>query len=243
MYLVPTDRAPNQAYEAAIESALVDLQLWYGDELGGYTFALASPSVEVLSTTHSAAYYSTTPNPFPNEIYDFFFNVLDDATSLGAKVDDPAFRWVVYIDADPGPGQQGGAALAGLTIIAAPDLRGLIGEEPLPPSRWIGGLGHELGHTFGLPHPLDCLEPGAPGCPYGPIDDSPDVVGGALMQFGYLTFPNTYLLSEEKQFLIGTPYFGPIGEPSTPVPEPATLSLILCAGLMGRVGSRVRERH
>ena len=39
MYLVPTDRAPNQAYEAAIESALVDLQLWYGDELGGYTFA------------------------------------------------------------------------------------------------------------------------------------------------------------------------------------------------------------
>ena len=132
---MPTDRAPNQAYEAAIESALVDLQLWYGDELGGYTFALASPSVEVLSTTHSAAYYSTTPNPFPNEIYDFFFNVLDDATSLGAKVDDPAFRWVVYIDADPGPGQQGGAALAGLTIIAAPDLRGLIGEEPLPPSR------------------------------------------------------------------------------------------------------------
>jgi hypothetical protein len=66
MYLVPADRAPNPAYAAAIEGALLDLQRWYGDELGGYTFALASPSVEVVSTSHNAAYYCTTPNPFPD---------------------------------------------------------------------------------------------------------------------------------------------------------------------------------
>jgi hypothetical protein len=238
MYLVPADRAPNPAYAAAIEGALLDLQRWYGDELGGYTFALASPSVEVVSTSHTAAYYSTTPNPFPDTNYDFFFNVLDDATSLGARVADPAYRWAVYIDADPGPGQQGGAALPGLTIIGAPDLRGLVGQEPLPVSRWVGGLGHELGHTFGLPHPSDCVGLSAPSCVYGPINYPADVVGGALMQFGYLTFPNTYLLPEERQFLTTTPYFGPISGPSTPVPEPSTLLLMLCGAVAAHVCGR-----
>jgi hypothetical protein len=224
LYLVPSDRTANPDYEAAIEMALLDLQSWYADQLGGSTFTLRSPSVEVVSTTHSAAYYSTAPNPFPDTNYDFFFNVLDDANSLGAQVNDPANRWAIYIDADPGPGQQGGAALGALTIIGAPDLRGLIGQEPAPVSRWIGGLGHELGHTFGLPHPADCV---TTQCVYGTLNYSSDVVGGALMQFGYLTYPDTYLLPEEKAFLLSTPYFGPVDATPGTVPEPATLGLLL----------------
>ena len=205
LYLVPSDRAPNTDYAAAIDAALLDLQSWFAGELGGLTIDIAS-DVDILSTTHPASFYSTTPHPFPGTDFDFFFNVLDEATTLGVVLNDPFARWAVYIDADPAPGQSGGAATAGVTIIAAADLRGLIGLEPAPPSRWIGGLGHELGHTFGLPHPLDCVPPATGfGCPYGALNYPPNVVGGALMQFGYLTYPNTYLLSEEQQFLASTP--------------------------------------
>jgi hypothetical protein len=240
LYLVPSDRAPNPAYAAAIDAALLDLQAWYAGQLGGLTFGIATPNVEIESTPHPASYYST-PRGLPGSSSDFFFNVLEEATSFGVVLDDPAFRWAVYIDAEAGPGQFGGAALGGVTIIAAPDLRGLIGQESAPVSRWIGGLGHELGHTFGLPHPNDCLAPfPALGCPYTPLNYPPDVTGGALMQFGYLTYPITYLLPEERQFLRGTPYIGQVSP--TPVPEPASLVMLL-AGAGATAFSRRRSRR
>jgi PEP-CTERM motif-containing protein len=241
LYLVPSDRAPNPDYAAAIDAALFDLQAWYAGQLGGPTFGIATPNVEIVSTALPASYYST-PRGFPGTSSDFFFNVFEEATSVGVVLDDPAFRWAVYIDAEPGPGQFGGAALGGVTVIAAPDLRGLIGQEPAPVSRWIGGLGHELGHTFGLPHPNDCLAPFPAGdCPYNQLNYPLDVTGGALMQFGYLTYPNTYLLPEERQFLRTTPYIGRSGSP-TPVPEPASLVLLL-AGAGATACFRRRSRR
>jgi hypothetical protein len=57
------------------------------------------------------------------------------------------------------------------------------------------------GHTFGLPHPGDCVGVAPAQCVYGALDHSASVVGGALMQFGYLTYSSTYLLPEEKAFL------------------------------------------
>ena len=55
LYLVPTDRAPNTDYAAAIDAALLDLQTWFAGELGGLTFDIAS-SVGILSTSHPASY-------------------------------------------------------------------------------------------------------------------------------------------------------------------------------------------
>jgi hypothetical protein len=235
LYLVPADRTPNAEYAAAIDGALLNLQNWFTGELGGLTFDIAG-TVGILSTMHTASYYSTTPHPFPGTTFDFFFNVLDDATALGVVLNDPSARWVVYIDADPAPGQSGGAATAGITIIGAPDLRGLVGLEPAPPSRWVGGLGHEMGHTFGLPHPLDCLAPNpAAGCPYGALNYSPNFVGSALMQFGYLTYPATYFLPEERQFLATTSYIGVVT-----VPEPGTLTFTLVGVLV--IGGYCRRR-
>jgi len=58
--------------------------------------------------------------------------------------------------------------------------------------RWVGGLGHELGHTFDLAHPIPC--------PGGSAD-------GALMCLGYITYPDTYLLPEDKEILEASPFF------------------------------------
>jgi hypothetical protein len=64
-----------------------------------------------------------------------------------------------------------------------------------PVGRYIGGLGHELGHTFGLPHPPGC-DDGLPTC-----DEN------ALMWAGYVSYPDTYLRDDEKQMLLKSPYF------------------------------------
>ena len=84
------------------------------------------------------------------------------------------------------------------------DLEGLTGHPVVgdcgqlidrPLGRWIGGAGHELGHTFGLTHPPGCAE-GLPSC-----DDA------CLMWLGYLLYPNTYLREPEKVQLRVSPFF------------------------------------
>lgn len=204
LYLIPSDATYNPTYETGIVSALLDLQQWYGDQLGGQTFVLHDPIVEPLATPNPSAYYSTNPNG-PFELW-FWLNVISDAFTLGdAQFNDPDHAWLFYIDAEPAPGQIGGAGTSGVAVLPQHDLRGLIGLEPEPVTRWIGGLGHELGHAFGLPHP--------PGCP-GPL--CPD---DTLMWLGYITYPNTYLLPEDKAHLLDSPFV-------TQIPEPVTLFLL-----------------
>jgi hypothetical protein len=59
----------------------------------------------------------------------------------------------------------------------------------------MGGLAHELGHTFGLPHPVPC--------PGGSSDS-------AEMCLGYITYPNTYLLPADKAILDASPFLSPL---------------------------------
>ena len=127
-----------------------------------------------------------------------------DAT--GGGFDDPDAVWVYYIDADPACGQ-GVGATNGVALLPANDLRGLVGKPNVPPCigsppdtegvcRWIGGLGHELGHAFGLPHP--------PGCDQGDCS-AEDYY--SLMFAGYADYPDTYFLDEDKEQLEGSPFF------------------------------------
>lgn len=206
IYLVPSDRTEQASYITVLESAARHLQRFYLDEMGnGKTFRLHDPVVEVFTTTHTAEWYSRNIE----EVYGSWDDAMSDGTALtGGGFNDPENLWVFYIDADNGCGQAGGAAINGVAVLPANDLRGLAGEElnptcpddppfwyDYPPCRWVGGLGHELGHAFGLPHPPGC-DDGLPTC-----DED------ALMWTGVYIYPDTYLRNEEQSVLDTSPFF------------------------------------
>lgn len=66
-----------------------------------------------------------------------------------------------------------------------------------PRCRWVGGLGHELGHGFGLPHPPGCDAPD----PKVPCDTS------ALLWLGYASYPDAHLTVDDQAALAQSPFF------------------------------------
>jgi len=202
IYLVPSDSVVKTEYKLCLENAAKHLQYWYYDSLGsGKTFALRDPVVEVYQTSHNSIWYSTNPGGG-----DFFWNnVLQDGFLLtGGMFNDPNNRWVFYIDADNACDQCGGCGGGGVAVIAANDLRGLTGYElnrtcpnivhSYPPCRYVGGLGHELGHALGLPHP--------PTCPA----ENPHCWDHDLMMYGYTTYPNAFFNEADKTRLNNSPF-------------------------------------
>lgn len=209
VYLAPKDKPVNQKYVTAMNVAITSLVQWYARQMPNHrTFQTSDPSVIVVSLPHDASYYAN--NPRPAIFSQFWDNVLGDAMPLtGGRFNDPQNIWAYYIDADPICNECGGCGTSGVLVVSANDLRGLAGEtdkftDPCNPSakppawgvnRWIGGLGHELGHAFGLPHP--------PGCDKGEaICDS-----GALMWSGFYSYPYTYLRADETAILRAGSFF------------------------------------
>jgi hypothetical protein len=231
VYLVPSDRTIRQDYVSAIQSAIVHLQAFYQGQLGsGFAFSLHSPIVEVFQTSHAASFYSTGGNATQ---IGFWNSVLGDGFALsGGGFNDPNNRWIYYVDADPICNQVTGGT-SGVALLPANDLRGLTGQPNVPPCtgqqpdlngpcRWVGGLGHELGHAFGLPHP--------PGCDQGTCTE---FARRSLMYLGYIEYPNTYFLDEDKSALLATGFFSvlsPLQSPDCAVPTEAKLETIAVTG-------------
>ena len=210
VYFVPTDRTVREDYVDRLQAAVEHLQIWYRNEMGnGTTFSVKKRVVEVVQASHASSWYST--NPAGDYPLWFWNNVLADAFALtGGMFFDPNNVWAIYIDSDPACGQAIGAT-AGVSLLPANDLRGLAGEANVPPCagdqpdtagvcRWVGGLGHELGHAFGLPHPAGCE--GADANTVCPSD--------TLMWLGYITYPQTFLLESDKATLAQSLFFSAI---------------------------------
>ncbi len=201
IYLVPSDRVPQEGYRLALEKTIREMQAFYGSQLGGKTFLLHDPVVEIVRTQHPLTWFQTDA-PGSSDAGRYWESILDDGFHrTGGRFNDPMNRWIFFIDADPLCGQYEGGT-SGVALLSANDMRGQIcdgnyddcvkGPSDLAgPCRWVGGLGHELGHSFNLPHPT----PGT--CP-----DPDSSCSHALMWTGYGAFPNAYLLPSDEDSLL-----------------------------------------
>lgn len=197
LYLIPKDRKANRRFSAAIAMAIQRVQSWYQQQLKGHTFSLANKTPEICALPRPSTYYAR--NSWNKLVQDVQRCTLVTHSSK-------RFTWVLYADvvhACKAPGRLG-AGLRGITILPRQDMHGLIGaryfddcgkEYKFPVGRYIGGLAHELGHAFGLPHP--------PGCD----QRKPSCDLKALMWAGYASFPKTYLRTDEKKRLRRSPFF------------------------------------
>jgi hypothetical protein len=199
VYFVSKDRSYNPEYAKAIEVAAIDVQAWYKKQMNGFTFKINSPVVEVAYSDKDAAYFYGIGKPHSN-----FFVVLEEVNRLlKARQNDPNYIWVIYSDAPDHSGRGGG----GVCIMPENDLIGLIGKSTKYPDikRWYGGLGHEIGHAFGLPHPSDTKK----------YED-------AIMWTGmYFKYPDKcYLTPEDKVILNKSPFF--FDENNVPISKVST---------------------
>lgn len=214
VYLVPADRVARADYVDRIEAAIRHVQIWTRNEMGDRTtFSLNKRPVEVIQTPHDAAWYKDNPAGDLSEFSVWFWwNALGDAFALtGGDFFDPNNTWVFYIDSDPACGQLVGGT-SGVALLPANDLRGLADETNIPACpwespdtagvcRWVGGLGHELGHAFGLPHPPACEDSDAnTACPTN-----------TLLWLGYITYPQTFLLEQDMETLGRSLFFSEMG--------------------------------
>ena len=199
MYATPSDRAFRSDYRDAIRHAVVDLQSWYRRQTGGLTFSLHDSTPEQCQLSETSDYYDQDP-----------WNKVFKGVQRCAPVqrNTTTHAWVIYADLDESCDQRGplGRGGPGLTILHSGGLEGLIGNRlmyysacgrgpwPGPVTRFIGGLGHELGHALGLSHP--------PGC----NDGLPSCDRDALMHLGYTIYPNTHLRPADKHALWRSPF-------------------------------------
>ncbi|MFO0889417.1 MAG: hypothetical protein U0790_09790 [Isosphaeraceae bacterium] len=197
VYLVSADRTVREDFRRGVETAARDVQSWYARQLGGPTFLLNDPVVEVAKSDKEADWFSNHRNGFNKDDWGFNNGLAEARRLVGARQGDPRFVWVIYSD---GPGNKGRGG-DGVTVLPEDDLLGLVGRHPEQKDvkRWIAGLGHELGHAFGLAHPTDLVKD-----------------ADAIMWLGiYGKYPDrTYLTEDDRRVLLLSPFFfRPDGQP------------------------------
>jgi len=193
VYLLPTDQELDPHVAWGMERAIRHLQIFYQQQLGsGGTFAIHFPVVDVVRASRPTSDFVADP-----------WNTAMDETfrSLGGSLHDPVNIWAIYIDVVP-TGPTGGAA--SVAVLPHGDVIGVIGHNG-PIGRWVGGLGHEVGHAMGLPHP--------PGCDENQITDD----SWSLMCWGYTRYSATWIAEAQRPILLQSGFVSTLAT-TTPVP-------------------------
>ncbi|HET7550058.1 MAG TPA: Ig-like domain-containing protein [Gemmatimonadaceae bacterium] len=185
VYLLPSDVEYDPRVALGMDHAIRHLQIWYQRDLdNGKTFSIGFPLITVLHSTHPASYFATSSwTRATSEVF----------AALGGGFFSQTDIWNIYLPVVTDG--QGGAP--GVALLGENDVLGISGEDTggYTIARWVGGLGHELGHALGLPHP--------PGCVDG--DTAGDCA--SLMYLGYLYYPNTFLTAADRIQLDASPFF------------------------------------
>jgi hypothetical protein len=198
VYLAPADKPLDQKVGTVntIHRAAKELQRWYRWRMGGgLTFGLADPVVAAYQTLHASAWYSTHDAGGDRSGW-YWANALQELRDqAGGGFYQEFDDWVVYLDAEPGQGQYSGGTSggfhSGVCVLGERDCNALMGlDHEWTPCREIGGLGHEAGHSLGLPHP-----------PAGPDWAT------AIMGIGYMIYPQCVLTAADKTWLSANPHF------------------------------------
>ncbi len=155
IYATPADREFDPAYAQAVEDSTYEVQHWFSDKLGGYSFMLEPPVPQHCTLDNPGDHYARAHG---------WERILKDLQHC-VPVEHFSNRYVWAIFADvPYDCEHStlGSGGDGVLIHHAEDLKGLVSAEPHSVCGFTGppgnsaGFAHELGHAFGLPHPPGC---------------------------------------------------------------------------------------
>ena len=198
-YVVPIDKSYSQDNANRVWRAVFEMQRWYQTATGGLTFEILDEEniIDVYFTDRETEYYQE----------DWWNLLLDEMKDKGEPIQSPGTIAIIWIEGIPqvtatamalgGHGCDGecGAAIMPIHTLIA---------QTWPPADMGIDL-HEMGHTFGLSHPIDesdfPLSTEDEQLLYSVMCQSTIRAGTSNAEHGFLTF--------EKSILVNSPFLKP----------------------------------